>query len=314
MSAILTLEQLKELTSAYDSFTTVEGSSLPEYYKSIFPKHCSCGGEIILTKDSEDQYGFTQLQCCNPDCWIKMAHRFAYFAQSLKFKGLGVTSALNLYSALHSQFKYPSFLYIFDMPSSDIYGILGNADGDKFEAMKHELKNNGFQFKDAIVALGIQDIGAGSRIFDIVKSPSVLLHFVLKNQLSELCDLARINAPKTRFALNMARLDIVTLVTEVMPHILSTPNKEIYVAITGSVSVNGKGLTRAEFIWLCESLKDKNGEQAFKLVETKSESKLDYVIADFPSASSKYQLGKRTGRLITATEFYTLLKDQVEGV
>lgn len=313
MSAILTLDQLKQLTPAYDSFTSVEGSTLPEYYKSIFPKKCTCGAEIILTKDSEDQYGFTQLQCCNPDCWIKMAHRFAYFAQSLKFKGLGVTSALNLYSTLHSKFKYPSFLYIFDMSSSDIYSILGSADGDKFESMKLELRTKGFQFKDAIVALGIQDIGAGSRLFDVVKSPSVLLHFVLKDKLDELCDLARINAPKTRFALNIAKLDIVTLMTDVMPNIVSTPNREIYVAITGSVSVGGKGLTRAEFIWLCESLRNNRGEQAFKLVETKSESKLDYVIADFPSSSSKYQLGKRTGKLITANEFYTLLKDQVEG-
>lgn len=313
LSAILTLSQLKEMTHAYDSFTTVLDSSLPEYYKEIFPKKCECGGEIILTVDTDDQYGFTQLQCCNPDCWIKMAHRFAYFAQSLGFKGFGATGALRLYRELHTQFKYPSFLYIFELPSSSIRVIAGDAYGDSFDSMKWELYNRGFQFKDAVAALGIPDLGKGSALFDIVKGPTVLLDFILKKRINELCDIAGINAPKSRFALEMFKLDVITLMHDVMPHILSTPKREVYVAITGSVTVEGKALTRAEFIWLCESLKDSKGEQAYKLVETKAESKLDYVIADAPSSSSKYSIGKRLGKLITADEFYALLKSQVSG-
>lgn len=308
MAAIVTLEQLKSKTHAYDSFVTISNSELPDYYKEIFPKKCVCGGEVIFTIDSDEQYGYTQLQCCNPDCWVKMAHRFAYFAKSLGFKGFGATGALQLYKELHTKFKYPTFLAIFDLNSTDIRIINGDAYGDAFDAMKSELHDRGFQFKDAITALGIPDIGKGSPIFDIVKDPVVLLDFVIKKRVGELCDIAGINAPKTRFALEMAKLDIVTLMCDVMPHILSTPKREMFVAITGSVSVEGHALTRAEFIWKCESILDKNGSQMYKLVETKAASKLDYVIADTPSSSDKYRLGQRLNKLITADEFYAMLK------
>lgn len=266
-----------------------------------------------MTRDTEDTYGYTQLQCCNPDCWVKMAHRFAYFAKTLGYKGFGATGALQLYRELHTEFKYPTFLSIFDLPSSRIRIVNGDAYGDSFDSMKQELKTHGFQFKDAITALGIPDVGKGSALFDVVKDPVVLLDFVLKKRVEELCDIAGINAPKTRFALQMARLDIVTLMYDVMPHIFSTPKREMHVAITGSVSVQGQALTRAEFIWKCESILDANGTQMFKLVETKAESKLDYVIADAPSGSSKYALGKRLNKLITADEFYAMLVSASEG-
>lgn len=313
MSAVLTLEQVKKLTHAYDSFTTVEDSDLPDYYKELFPKTCKCGGQVIMTRSSEEKSGYTQLQCCNPDCWIKMAHRFAYFAQSLGFKGFGVTGAIPLYKELHTQFKYPTFLYIFEMPIHDIAAIAGDAYAGSFADMKQELHTRGFQLKDAIAALGIQDLGKASPIFNVVKSADVLLKFVLYDKVNELCDIAGINALIARYALQMSKIDIVTLVHDVMPHILSTPKKEIHLAITGSVTVQGKHLTRPEFIWLCESLLDSKGCQAFKLVETKAESKLEYVVADTPSGSSKYLLGKKLGLLITADEFYSLLQSQLEG-
>lgn len=313
MPAILTLEQLKEVTHAFDAFVTVKLSDLPEYYKSVFPHHCECGAETIMTQDTDEQYGYTQLQCCNPDCWIKMAHRFAYFAKSLGYKGFGATGALNLYQQLHIQFKYPTFLYIFELPDTAIRAINGEAYGDAFDNFKLDLKTRGFQFKDAIASLGIPDIGKGSTIFDVVKDPVVLLDFVLKKRLDEICDMAGINAPKTRYYLNMARLDIVTLMHDVMPHILSTPKREIYIAVTGSVAVDGQSMTRAEFIWKCESILDENGVQMFKLVETKAESKIDYVIADVPSSSSKYALGQRLNKLITANDFYHSLLYTAEG-
>lgn len=313
MPAILTLKQVNELTTAFSEFDTVEESALPDYYKTIFPKKCKCGGEIILTRKMPDQQGFTQLQCCNPDCWIKMAHRFAYFAKSLGFKGFGETSAVSLYSALHTKFEYPTFLSIFEMAISDIMSINGEAYAMDFEAMKNSLQNDGFQFKDAIVALGIPDLGKGSRIFDIVKSPVVLLDYVIKKKTDELCEAAGIYAPKSRYFLDIYRIDIVTLMRYVMPHILSTPQHEVNVAITGHVTVDGVPLTRVEFIWKCESLTDETGAQMYKLVETKSEAKLDYVIADTPSASSKYRLGQKLGILVTAQQFYDNLKSALKG-
>ena len=97
---------------------------------------------------------------------------------------------------------------------------------------------------------------------------------------------------------------------DVMPNILDTPKGEVFVAITGRVSVRGQSYSRYEFVSLCESITDNNGVQLYKIVETKAEFKLQYVIADTPSNSDKYQLGLRLNKLITADDFYTELLKQ----
>lgn len=313
MTPIKTLNALKDITNAFDSFTTIEDSDLAEYYKSVFPHYCECGGEVIMTSSADTKSGgYTQLQCCNPYCWIKMACRFAYFMKSLGFKGFGETGAITLFRSTHQLLKYPTFLAIFDLPPGEVRAIMGDAYAADFNAAKETIYTSSFQFKDAITALGIPDIGKGSTIFDIVKSPVAFFDAVLKNNTDAMCDMAGIWAPKTRFYLKMSKIDIVILFKDVMPNVLDTPKREVYIAITGSVSVDGRPMTRPEFIWFCESLKDKSGRQAYKLVETKSTSKLDYVIADFPSSSSKYSLGKTLGILITADEFYQRLVTGLE--
>lgn len=310
---ITTLKQLQAVTDAFNMFTTIADSNLPDYYKDIFPHKCECGSEVIMTYDEEKQQAYTQLQCCNPDCWVKMAHKFAYFTKSLGFKGMGVAGAKALYRELHTEFEYPTFLYIFKLPLVEIQRINGDAYAALFRDVAEQLHEDAWQFKDAIAALGIPDIGKNCAIFDVVKDPITFLNFVLKKRLPELCNMSGIYAEKTLYYLDMARIDIVTLMTEIMPHIISTPKSEVYVAITGSVVVDGKPLTRYNFINLCESLTDANGRQAYKLVETKAESKLDYVIADAPSGSAKYALGKRINKLITAQEFYDQLKSNLGG-
>ena len=307
MVSIMTLNELKQHTTAFDEFVTVSDSDLPEYYKGIFPKHCECGAEVIITRDSN-----TQLQCCNPDCWVKMSYKFAYFTKSLGFKGFGVNTAYALYRKYHHTFKHPSFLSIFSIPIVDISSVNGDAYATAFAELKDDLHNKCYQFVDAIAALGIPDVGKRSNLFDIIKSPEVLTSCILDQRLLEVCRMARIQAPKTHFHLLMSTVDMALLMSSIMPNILSTPKNEVFVAITGSVTVDGRALTRSGFISLCESILDKDGSQMFKLVETKAASKLDYVIADSPSSSSKYELGKRLNKLITAQDFYNLLRSTAD--
>ena len=312
MAVGFTLEKLKTFTQAFDDFVTVEGSDLPEYYKCVFPSKCRCGSEIIMTSTSSKFGGYTQLQCCNPYCWVKMAHQFAYFMKSMGFRDFGETGALTLYNYLGSKMTSPTFLAIFDVSTSEIASLMGDAYASKFAAAKSTLHDSVFQFKDVIAALGIPDIGKGSRLFDLVKDPAVLCKFVADNKTDYLCELAGIQAPMTRYHLNVARLDILTLFLKVAPNVYSTPKNEVHVAITGAVSVDGKSVTRPEFIAICEGIRDGKGSPMYKIVETKSQAKLDYVIADSPSSSSKYKLGQDLGILITADNFLALLREPVK--
>ena len=313
MNEVLTLANLKTATTAFDGFVTVQDSSLPDYYKGIFPKVCDCGGEIILTEDDSETYGFTQLQCCNPDCYVKMAYRFSYFAKSLGFNGFGEATSKNLYRELQAKLQYPTFLSIFLLDDALIRHVNGDAYANSFAEMKHKLFSNAYQFKDVVSALGIPGVGKSCKIFNIIKEPIYLVDAVLNNRLDELCDVVGIKAERTRFYLSLSLADILILFKEITPKVLATPKKEIFVAITGNVTLDNESLTRSEFMWKCEALRDSSGDQAFKLVETKAASKLNYVIADAPSNSSKYRLGVQLGNLITAQNFYDMLKNEIGG-
>ena len=303
MPVILTLAELQKRTTAYNQFARIEDCSIPEYYREVFPHKCACGAEMIMTEP-----GHTQLQCCNPSCWVKMGHRLAYFTSSLGYKGFGEQSGLSLLRATYDQLPFKSFLATFLLTDTQLSSGLSEYYVGLFNEIKADIYERPFHFVNAISALGIPNIGSNSAFFDVVKSPVILLDYLLHDKLNDLCDASGIQAPITRFQLAMSKVDIVTLMKDVMPNILATPKGEIFVAITGKVSVNNVQYTRQDFIALCEALQGSNGEQLYKLVETKAEAKIQYVIADTPSNSDKYRLGLRLNKLITADEFYKELK------
>ena len=301
----MTLTELKAVTSAYSSFSTIKDCDLPDYYKEIFPHYCECGAEMIMTEP-----GHTQLQCCNPTCWVKMGHRLAYFISFLGYKGFGEQSCLALLRETHNQLRFRSFLAVFFLTDTELSTALSEHYVGLFNEIRDDLNSRAVYFSDAIAALGIPNIGSKSALFDVVKSPVVLADYVLHKKTDLLCNMAGIQAPITRFQLSSFRVDILTLMKDIMPNILDTPRGEVFVAITGKVSVNGKTYSRYEFIALCESILDNNGVQLYKIVETKAESKLQYVIADAPSNSEKYRLGLRLNNLISADDFYKELLAQ----
>lgn len=307
MRAVKTLKELQTQTKAYDSFAVIADCSIPDYYKETFPHHCACGAEMIMTEP-----GHTQLQCCNPACWVKMGHKLSYFISSLGYKGFGEQSGLAIMRSCHDKLKFPSFLAAFLLSDTELSSGLTEYYVGLFNEIKLDIYNNSFLFADAIAALGIQNLGSRSTFFDVVKSPLVLLDYAIKNKTDELCEIAGIQAPISRFQLQNSILDIVTLMKDIMPNIMDTPKGEIYVAITGSVTVNNKSYTRKAFIDLCEAIRGNYGEQLYKLVETKAAAKVEFVIADAPSNSDKYRLGERLGKLITATEFYQVLLDRAK--
>lgn len=305
MYNIYTLEDLKHETYAYDKFQTIKNCEIPDYYKDVFPHKCECGAEMIMTEPDH-----TQLQCCNPGCYIKMAHKLAYFISSMGYKGFGTQSALSLFRAVHSELPFNCFLAVFRLSSTQLAAGLSDYYVGLLEEIREDLHERPVALTNVIAALGIQGIGPRSNFFGVVKSPVVLMQFAINNEMEKLCDYCGIQANITRFQLKAARADIVTLISEVTPNIMSTPKKEIFVAITGKVSVGGCAYTRMEFIDLCERIKDTDGVALFKLTETKAANKVDFVIADEPSNSEKYRLGERLHKLITADAFYNLLLSQ----
>lgn len=307
MKPLMTLAELQQVTPAFNSFATIDNCNIPDYYKDIFPKKCKCGAEMIMTRDDR-----TQLQCCNPCCWIKMAHRMNYFISFHGFKGFGEQACLSLFAACHDMLEYYSFLSAFSLTNTQLGTGLNDHQLSLFREIQGDLLNSAFHVSDAIASLGIPNVGSRSTLFEVVKSPLVFLQYMLQGRVNELCDIAGIQAASTRFYLSCFDIDVLLLMRDIMPNIMNTPKGEVFVAITGKVSVGGKDHTRTEFIALCESIRDTAGNQLYKLVETKAQDKLQFVIADGPSTSSKYTLGQQLGKLITADAFYNHLLAAVE--
>lgn len=299
-----TIEQLKKRTRAYDGFVTVADSDIPDYYKQVFPHTCACGSEMIL-----DKHNYTRLQCCNPECYIKWGYKLSHFLSYLGYKGFGDTTCSTLIQATKDKFIYRSFLSVFLIPEVEIAKAIGPAQYDAFVDIKRHLASRLLWFNDAITSLGIQDIGRSSRLFEVVSSPQPLITALLEDNTDTLMDICHIQDQMARWGLKSAKIDIFVLFSKVLGGIKAMPKHQIHVAITGSVSVKGKPYSRREFITLCESILDESGQPVFKLKETKAEAKLEYVIADVPSSSEKYNLGKRLGLLVTADEFYNKLME-----
>lgn len=296
----MTLERLKELNPFFKDFITVKDSALPDTLRPYVPELCECGSEVILTTPESPYGGFTQVQCCNPECWVKMAHRLEYFLKHMGYKGIGVKTLYPLYKEYSESFETKTFLALLEFSVEEL-SLFGNrASADKLKLVQSELATKSFDFKDVVVALGIPEVGKSSPLFSVVHSKDELLTAIQPNQLSTLYKVAGITAPNSKYQFAMSLLDIAYAFLVTVPNIRSTPTKEIFVAITGTVEVDGTSYTRQEFINLC-------ADKGYRLSETKAASKLQYVVADAPSSSSKYELGKKLGILITATEFYRKL-------
>lgn len=305
---IVTLKELKTVTNAFDGFVTVKESKIPEYYKTVFPHKCLCGAEMII-----DSTNNTRLQCCNPVCWVKWSYKLASFLSYHGFKGIGEETCKNLIKSTKNLFKYESYLSVFLLPDNVLLSVLGDSQFTNFCHIREVLKSSVFWLRDAIASLSVTEIGKASKLFTYVENPDILLSALLHNTTDNLCQLCGINDQMARFGLRASKMDIFVLVTRIIKGIRPVPKGTIHVAITGSVNVKGKPLTRKEFIDYCESITDSHGNPMFTLVETKSEKLLEYVISDGPSSSSKYTLGKKLGIIITADAFVDKLLERTES-
>lgn len=306
MYEIYTLNELKKITSSYgvyDEFVTIEDSSIDSYYKRTLPHKCDCGAEFIMT------YSNTQLQCCNPLCYIKKAHRLAYFLSYHGFKGFGPKTAEKLYRDT-KDFKYKeTFLNVFMMDEYKILSSVGDSALVNLNQAKYNLATKPILYSDVIASLGIKGVGKNSPIATNIVSKEPILVSISDGTISDLCKKVGVYTPAVPLALTLSSMDILAAFSVVMPKSVSMPDKDIYVAITGRVSVNGVSYTRSEFLELLSSIKE-NGVQLYRIVETLDLNKLNYVIADEPSSSRKYQLGKKNNILITADEFYNMLSNR----
>lgn len=302
------LEELPEAKTFFSEYKTIKDSALPDYYKELFPHTCDCGSEVII-KDNV----FTDMRCCNPNCYLKYAHQLNYFTSAMGFKDIGEETCKTLIKDAYDLLEFQTFVSVFILPEEVIRSVLTPADADNFLSIILTLRKSSYPINTLISSLGIPDIGPRSKLFNLQLTKENLCDAISNNKLLELVEIAGISNPDIAYNLLQARLTILLLLRVVVGGVVATPHKELFVAITKRVAIDGVPLSRQAFIEKCESLKDEDGTPYYSIVQTKARDKLQYVIADEEDETPKYLLGKELGILVTASDFYHLLETNAKG-
>lgn len=307
MSKIKTLLDLQKYTDAFINYDTVESMKvrkIPVEYHEVLPNHCECGAEMIISND------LTEIQCCDPYCRIKMSFNLAYFISYLGYKGIGSAICKRLFDIIYTDDMYPSFLVAFDVDEKTLVSVLGVHNADVFMNIRKSIQETPITFKDSIASLGIPNIGAKSKIFDFLAAPADIVSLILNNTYNKFLDDIGLTAPSYKYGFDVFAPSIAYLYSKVVLNIIAESNVEVYIAVTGEVSVGGHYYTRKEFLQLCSSYVDDDGIPFYKFKETLDAKKLDWVVADRPSNTAKYLKGKNLGCLITADDFIEKVKSR----
>lgn len=309
MFHIKTLAALQERTNAYNNFYSMKELKeklIPIEFQNELPDFCKCGAEFIMTSS------FTEPQCTDPYCPYKMAYTLSYFIKQMGFKDFGDEKCKTLILATHETFEFPSFLCAFSVDENTLFSVLGQADANNFIDIRETLAHTPYRFSKTFPALGIPGFGTNCKLITAIKTPDILVHFLAKGKVNELLNQIGMYAPAHKFYLEVFDITISLLYSKYAPLVIMPGKKELYIAITGNVTLNGVNMTRSEFLHACSSLTNSEGELMYDLKESKSKSKVSYVIADSPSASEKYTLGKELNCIVTANEFFEILKSNID--
>ena len=100
---------------AFNKFKSVEEAKrvewIPKEYHNIFPQKCECGSEMIINEE------LTQLQCCNPRCYIKLGWMLYEMFSRFGCKNVGPATCKSVMKELikKKQLKYSSHIEVLSL-------------------------------------------------------------------------------------------------------------------------------------------------------------------------------------------------------
>lgn len=312
----------RDIFHAYVEFTSVknakENGLIPEKFHSIFPETCECGSDFIIKNNLKE------IRCCNPDCYIKMAHRMSDMFTRFDCKNVKFKTCLSIvkYCINRGHFKVPTHTEILTVNFED--GDWYNYFGAKFYDIRNavnKIKSSTLSLGSLISKLGIPSFGNDSeKYFSDIGSMIEIANFGSKERIREFLVSKGIYSNE-KHADFIDNLMTIAIAEENLTYRLLPPsNATLKVVITGRVSVLGKYLSRNEYLDLCNkvTIMGDGGRRLYNVVSSKALASTDYFIADSPSTSEKYIAGlnreKLTGKkfIYTAEEFLAVLKASVD--
>lgn len=316
----MTFEEFQVLDSigAYSEFSSVkelkELGVLPSEYHEIIPSECQCGSDMILSDEE------TILMCCNPKCYLKMAHNLNDMFKYFDCKGIGPETCLVIvkHGLKNGIFKVPSYVEILGS-FEEFKFILGHRYDDLVSAV-YKIHTTPLKFFEMIQCVGIPDYDKSCKdYFGDVKNFDDLMQKL--NEVSIVDYLAKFGVGdlKKSLHLHLFLKDIRAFEILYQGNLIKPALKNIDIVITGPVRPHGESMARRDFVRYCNELGILDGHTLFSIHESSAIQSVNYFIADSPSSSRKYNAARSREEMnpglkliYTSTEFVDLIKNEVE--
>ena len=311
----ITTEELYNLHIIDDGYFVTDND-----FGGAFPKKCRCGSDMVVyvNKDLEfeDESHLQRVQCCNPNCSIKMSYGLSQMFSRFGVKGLGPAFCANLIDWARPSFKVDSYVEILFWTSYKDFPVeLLNyqAMWDLQDALDF-IHSQSFTFPELVSKLGIPEFGSSAKeIFSGIGNAEQFEEEINKNGISIFLGLRNVQSAGKKFWLAQSLKDIYCASYALAPNLRFEGLHDIDVVITGRVTPFGQSMTKAEFINLCnKKARLKNGFPLFEIRMTTAIKTTDFIIADYESNTAKYREGVARGVLISSTDFLKRLEARIE--
>lgn len=229
----------------------------------------------------------TAITCCDPFCNIKMGYQLNDIFDAFGFKGIGPATChkvVRYYREKRSSFTIADIL----INGVDGTGLFGAEYSNWLNAM--ELMKNSKQTLGALI-VKLCYPGLGTKFEDIFQGYSSLEEFATSAQDKGLFQLFRdksVLSENTYYYFCIYFKDIVRIVEYLENTIIMSCEKICGICLTGKMSLDDRGLTKSEFLRLCNEVqRDGPYSGLFEIKSVESVPKSFFVIAGANSVSSK---------------------------
>ena len=311
--------KFSELTNTYgafDNFVTVREAKeiglIPARYvdadfpeDGIFPDKCVCGSENIITRDLK------RAACCNPRCKVKLGFALSELFSRFGTKGIGDQTCIQMINGVYSRLRYKSHIEVLALRYEDYpQSLYGTVAGQTMFHTCSRIRTQQMTFSGMISMLGLPELSTSTGVmFRGINNASQLIERIKEcGGVASFCSRRGIYDSEKLFWLYNSLTDIL-LAEKIFSNLRKEGIRRIKICITGMVCVDGVHLTRTAFLNYCNSIaRYDNGVQILEIENTSAKESCAYVVADYPSNSSKYLAGKARGVLITADDFVNKIK------
>lgn len=307
---------------AFDNFISVAEAKdlgvIPEYYHKFFPDKCECGSENIIT------FNLQQPQCCNPRCIVKQSYALSEFFNRFNCKGLGPNRCYEILQSLSPRFMYNSYIEVLNVQEKDLpINLAQKAFSSDLLYAIYKIKTSQFTFPELVSKLAIPTLGDKSlKLLEGINSFQEFQDKIKKDgNLTTFCSKRGIYDRMVLFWIRNSAIDICIADFLLRGCIRKSGIIKIEICITGFLYLDGKRITKDEFIKRCnEEARDDNGVQLFEIIQNTAKVSAVHIIADSPSRSSKYLAGLKRGAeididgvrrnvLMSSNDFINYLKE-----